>query len=98
MTAHGKPFKAINPTLPGFARSLRKCPIRAEVQAAIDELMTCGTIPGKYDFKKLKGHHNPNVYTIMVGGNHAYKLSMEIRDEVAVLRRVGTHKEIDDLP
>ena len=35
-------------------------------------------IPGKYGFKKLGGYRNPNVFTIMLGGNHAYKMSMEI--------------------
>lgn len=92
-----KPFKGIDASLPGFQRSLKKCAIRAEAEAAIGNLFLA-PLPGKLEFKKLKGYRNPSVYTITIGGNHAYKLSMEIKDEVAILRRVGTHKEIDDAP
>ncbi len=55
-------------------------------------------IPGKYGFKKLAGYRNPGIFTIMLGGNHSHKMSMEIKNGVAILRRVGTHKELDDNP
>lgn len=55
-------------------------------------------IPGKYGFKKLGGYKNPSIYTIMLGGNHAYKMSMQITNGVAIFRRVGTHRYIDDNP
>lgn len=55
-------------------------------------------IPAHLDFKKLKGYRNPSIYTITICSNHAYKLSMEIKDGVAILRRVGTHKQIDENP
>lgn len=92
-----KPFSAIDPTLPGFQRCLKKCPNRDLVDQAIADLLQ-DPIPGRLEFKKLKGYRNPNVFTITIGGNHAYKLSLEIRDGVAILRRVGTHKELDDSP
>ena len=105
MASHGRPpFKSIDASLPGFKKSLAKCPIRDAVTTALVDILRHvtdlenPTIPGKYDFKKLRGYSNPNVYTIMIGGNHAYKLSMEIRDECAILRRVGTHRMIDDGP
>lgn len=41
---------------------------------------------------------NPNFFAIMLGGNHAYKRSMEIDKGVAILRRVGTHKELGEKP
>lgn len=47
-------------------------------------------------FEKLKGHSNPDIYTIHVNGN--YKISMEIRGSYAWLRRVGNHNEIDRQP
>jgi hypothetical protein len=96
---HPKPFSAVNPTLPGFQRSLRKLSpeARALAERAILDLML-PEIPGKYGFKKLGGYRNPNVFTIMLGGNHAYKLSMEIDKGTAILRRVGTHKELDQYP
>ena len=55
-------------------------------------------IPGRLDLKKLSGYRNPNIFTITIGGNHAYKLSFEINNGVAILRRVGRHKEIDRSP
>ena len=94
-----KPFSSINPTLPGFQRSLRKLSPEARSlanQAILDLMLP--EIPGKYGFKKLGGYRNPNVFTIMLGGNHAYKMSMEIDKGVAVLRRVGTHRELDQNP
>lgn len=92
-----KPFQAVDPTLPGFQRSLKKVSNRELVDEAIADLLL-DPLPGRFDFKKLKGYKNPNIFTITISGNHAYKLSMEIRDGVAILRRVGTHKEIDDNP
>lgn len=64
---------------------------------AIADLLS-DPLPSKLDFKKLKGYKNPNIYTVTISGNHAYKLSLEIKDEVAILRRVGTHKQIDNSP
>jgi hypothetical protein len=94
-----KPFSSVNPTLPGFQRSLRRLSpeARALADRAILDLMS-PEIPGKYGFKKLGGYRNPNVFTIMLGGNHAYKMSMEIDKDVAILRRVGTHRELDVNP
>lgn len=94
-----KPFKLVSAGLPGFVRSLKKIPIdiRPSVDEAIADL-ALDPIPSRLGFKKLHGYKNTNLYTITIGGHHAYKLSLEIRDEVAVLRRVGTHKQIDDNP
>lgn len=55
-------------------------------------------LPAKLRFNKLSGYKNPNVYAVHVTRNHAYKLTFEIIDGVARLRRVGTHKEIDRSP
>ena len=94
-----KPFKTVNPTLPGFQRCLKKIPrdMRELVDSAIADLLD-DPLPGRFDFKKLTGYKNPAVFTITIGGNHAYKLSMEIKGEAAILRRVGTHKQIDENP
>jgi mRNA-degrading endonuclease RelE of RelBE toxin-antitoxin system len=37
----------------------------------------------------------PKVFTLDVLSNHSYKLSFHIDGNKAVLRRVGTHKQID---
>lgn len=47
-------------------------------------------------FEKLKGYSDPDLYTIHVTGN--YKISMEIRGQMAILRRVANHDEIDRAP
>lgn len=97
--ASAKPFKSVNPSLPGFQRCLKKLPseIRALADQAIVDLLD-DPLPGRFGFKKLQGYKNPNIYTITIGGHHAYKLSLHIEQEIAVLRRVGTHKQIDDNP
>jgi plasmid maintenance system killer protein len=58
--------------------------------------LTSVPMPAGLRFEKLKGYTAPDIYTIHVNGN--YKLSMEIDGVIALLRRVGTHNEIDRLP
>ncbi|HEY9210365.1 MAG TPA: hypothetical protein VIO56_03050 [Methylotenera sp.] len=52
--------------------------------------------PPGLSFEKLKGHSNPDLYTIHLNGN--FKLSMEIDGGHAFLRRVANHDEIDRQP
>lgn len=47
-------------------------------------------------FEKLKGYSDPDIYTIHITGN--YKLSMNITEGRAFLRRVADHNEIDRTP
>lgn len=47
-------------------------------------------------FEKLKGYNNPDVYTVHVTGN--YKISFEIKNDIAILRRISNHNEIDRNP
>ena len=85
--------------LPGFERGFKKLPpdIKAQATEAIQDLLK-DPIPGRLQFKKLQGYRNPSVYTITITRNHAYKASLEVKDGVGILRRIGTHKQIDDLP
>lgn len=53
-------------------------------------------IPLGLRFEKLKGHSNPDIYTIHITGN--YKASMDIDGASAFLRRVADHDEIDRAP
>jgi plasmid maintenance system killer protein len=53
-------------------------------------------IPAGLRFEKLKGCSHPDIYTIHVTGN--YKISFEIADGTAYLRRVASHDEIDARP
>jgi mRNA-degrading endonuclease RelE of RelBE toxin-antitoxin system len=47
-------------------------------------------------FEKLKGYKKPDIYTVHITGN--YKLSFEIEGDLAKLRCVGNHNEIDRHP
>ncbi len=40
----------------------------------------------------------PTIYTVDVTTNKAYKLSFQMEAVTAILRRIGTHKEIDRHP
>lgn len=55
-------------------------------------------MPKKCKFEKLKGYKKPDIYTIHITSNNSHKLSFEIINNIAVLRRVGTHKQIDNSP
>ncbi len=94
-----KPFSAINPFLPGFQHCLKKLsPENLELaKQAMRDLML-PEIPRKYNFKNLEGYYSRNLFTITFGVNHASKISMAVVNGVAILRRVGTHKEIDENP
>lgn len=58
--------------------------------------LTRAVRPPGLSFEKLKGHSNPDIYTIHVTGN--YKISMEIEGTDAFLRRVANHNEVDRAP
>lgn len=71
------------------------------LKSAADDTMRdllANPIPAGKRFHSLKGISNPKVYTIDVTPDRAYKISLEIDGEVATLRRIATHKEIDRAP
>ena len=53
-------------------------------------------MPPGLRFEKLKGYSDPDIYSIHITGN--YKATMEINSATAILRRVGTHDDIDRAP
>jgi len=80
-----------------FRRERRKLDpmLRERLDAKLKDLLRDPMPPG-LRFEKLKGHHNPDIYTFHVTGN--YKVSLEIRGDLAILRRVACHDEIDRKP
>lgn len=52
--------------------------------------------PSGLAFEKLKGYKRPDIYTIHVTGN--YKVSFNIEGDLAVLRRIACHNEVDRRP
>lgn len=82
-----------------FARDLKALPI--DVQVAVKDAITDllkDPIPTSRRLHPLTGVKKPKVYTIDVFTNHSYKISLEIEGQTATLRRVATHKVIDDRP
>lgn len=69
--------------------------IQAAVKEAIRDLFK-HPIPKSRRLHALHGYKNPKVFTIDVMTNHAYKISLEISGATANLRRVATHKVIDN--
>ncbi len=65
------------------------------VDAKLHDLFANPRPPG-LGFEKLKGYRRPNIYTLHVTGN--YKISLEIAGNIAILRRVAPHDEIDRAP
>lgn len=82
-----------------FVASFKRLPpsIREEAAHAIADLCR-DPLPRRLRFEKLVGYKNPSIYTVHVTGNHSHKLSFELAGDTAILRRVGTHKEIDRAP
>lgn len=80
-----------------FKRDQRKLPrhVQQLIRDRLRDLRKDPRPPG-LRFEKLKGHTNPDVYTVHITMN--YKISMEIRGNEATLRRAGKHDEIDRCP
>lgn len=83
----------------GFERAIKRLPpeIQQSAKDALKALLTHPT-PKSIRFHKLSGYKNPALYTIDASGNHSYKISFELSGSIAILRRIGTHKEIDRNP
>lgn len=93
------PIVSIDQTRPSFARSFSSLPddiAALAIDALVDLLKT--PTPTRLRLHKLSGYKNPKVFTIDVTSNHSHKISLEIDGSVAILRKVGTHKEIDRAP
>lgn len=86
-------------TYPSFAISVKKLPddIKAHLKDAMKDLLN-NPQPKRLRLEKLKGNGKPPIYTIHITPNHSHKLSFEISGDVAVMRIVGTHKQIDRKP
>lgn len=71
--------------------------LKAEVDAALTDMFRSPIPPGRR-FHSLSGYKNPKLYTIDVTSNKAYKISLELDGDCAILRRIATHREIDRAP
>ena len=90
---------ALDRTRTSFVRSFSALPddiAALAIEALVGLLKT--PPPTRLRLHKLSGYKNPKVFTIDVTSNHSHKISLEIDGCVAILRKVGTHKEIDRAP
>lgn len=71
--------------------------IKEHLKSALKDLVK-NPQPKRLRLEKLQGNNKPPVYTIHITPNHSHKMSFEIEGDVALLRLVGTHKEIDRKP
>ncbi|ENU7737157.1 hypothetical protein ACE3YX_003785 [Salmonella enterica] len=86
-------------TYPEFKQRLQKLPvdIRQQAQKATKDLLL-NPQPKRLRLEKLRDYKEPSIYTVHVTPNHSHKMSFELRGDVAVMRKIGTHKEIDRSP
>lgn len=86
-------------TRDSFANSFKQLrpEIKQEAVCAIADILR-QPMPARLRFEKLSGYRNPSIYTIHITRNHSHKLSFEIQGTTAILRKIGTHKEIDRVP
>lgn len=93
------PINAVDRSRQSFIRSFTSLSdeIAALAIEAIANLLQ-NPQPARLRFHKLEGYKNPKIFTIDITTNHSHKISLEIEGSVAVLRKAGTHKEIDRAP
>lgn len=67
--------------------------VQSAARQAIEDLVK-DPHPKKYRLEK----QTVEAYTIHVTRNHSHKLSFELIGDTAILRKIGTHSEIDRAP
>lgn len=80
-----------------FKKDFKKAP--KDIQDLLEKKLaqlTQNPIPSGLRFEKLKGFRRPDIYTFHLTGN--YKVSLEIRDSTAILRRLACHDDMDTAP
>ena len=88
------PVQFVQPT-DQFSACLKKLPLEIQQAArlAVKELVR-DPHPKKYRLEK----QTKDIWTIHVTHNHSHKLSFTLEGNTAILRKIGTHKEIDRSP
>jgi len=84
---------------PSFQSGVRALPENVRV-AANDALKLLKQNPSAKSLRlhTLKGIKKPTIWKIDVFSNHSWQITFELDGDMAVLRRVATHAEIDRRP
>lgn len=82
-----------------FERDVRKAPpeVRRVLESVLDDLLKYPQ-PKKLRFHSLNGFFHPKIYKIDVFSNKSWQITFEMDGSTAVLRRLGTHREVDRFP
>jgi hypothetical protein len=82
-----------------FQRDWKKCPvdIRRSAGEAFRKLLGNPSANG-LRLHPLKALGKPTVYKVDVLANHSWQISLHLEGGMAILRRLGTHQEIDRGP
>lgn len=85
---------------PRFVRDYKRLPVglQREVDNCLRDLGQQPVPAGRRLHRISPTGHRPQIFSVDVLPNKSYKLSFELDGGFAVLRRVGTHQEIDRLP
>ena len=78
--------------------SRQSAEVQGDFYKIIEHLIGKPPFPKKLHFEKLTGYSKPNIFTIHVTANNSHKASFEMIGDVALFRKIGTHKEIDRNP
>ncbi len=92
-------IEIVDATSECFTSGFKRLPseIKAEAAQALSDLLRTPHL-GRLRIEKLSGYKKPGIYTIHITRNHSHKASFEINGTTAIMRKVGTHKEIDRAP
>ena len=69
-----------------------------DIQRQVDDCIrdfALDPLPASRRAHRINTAQFPKVFSVDVTSNKSHKLSFQIDDGVAILRRIGTHKEID---
>ncbi|QYJ23656.1 hypothetical protein KYT87_10785 [Achromobacter sp. ES-001] len=82
-----------------FDRDFRRAPVEIQNAAknAIRDLMRCPQ-PSKLRMHSITGCFDPRILKIDVLANKSWQITFEMDGSVAILRRLGTHRNIDRSP
>ena len=84
-----------------FYRDYQALPgdIQDKVDACIRDMQSRDPLPStRRSHRVTPRGHKPAIFTVDVTTNKAYKLSFNVLGNTFLLRRVGTHKQIDRTP
>ena len=84
---------------PSFKADLKSAPadVKADANASLKKLRE-NSAASSLRLHPLKGYPKPTIFKIDVRPDRSWQISFEMDGRIAVLLRLGTHKELDRRP